>query len=260
MKPGIKSIARIIDPACEDEKKRDEDCIFLDIVKSDNPDELQTEVKLDGDLKLEPLFIRQGDDSLNNRIYIAGPSMTGKSFMASLFAKDYKRQFKKNKIAVFSYCDSDKNLNEENLGKRLQRIKVDEGILDDPLELSECNSRLCIFDDIGGFSDKKITDELTRFANRICNTGRHQNIDLVVTSQMLLHGHASRTLLNGCFQVIGFPHYSGKYQLHEWMKRYLYLPAKTIDKILSVPSRWILINNAVPLYVLHERGAFMLDT
>ncbi len=258
LKKGNKSIARIIDPKIKDDKKKDADAKFIDLVTSDIKDELQTEIVCEEGFKLEPLMVRQGDDKLNNRVYIAGASLSGKSFMATLLAQDYNRQFKKNKVSLFSYVDEDKNLNDKKI-KRFQHVQIDEEILQDPLELDECADRLCIFDDIEAYSDRHVVQSLRDFSTKIVNTGRHHNTDVIITSQQLLKGHQSRDVLNGIFQLISFPQTSTRYALFQYLKRYMFLPKNLIDKVLNVRSRWVLLNLSNPQYVLHENGAFLLN-
>jgi hypothetical protein len=90
------------------------------------------------------------------------------------------------------------------------------------------------------------------------NSGRHDNTDLISISQILLDGKKTKCANTNAFQIVGFPTSGGRYQLHEFLKRYMSLPNVTCEKIISLPTRYVLINNAKPMYVLHDKGAFIL--
>jgi hypothetical protein len=42
------------------------------------------------------------------------------------------------------------------------------------------------------------------------------------------------------------------------LKNYCGFDNKTIDKILNLPSRWVLIGKQYPLYILHEKGVELI--
>jgi hypothetical protein len=259
---GKKSIARIVNKNKKEKtgkgKDKDKDENMLDIIASDNKDELQMEVKLtDKNLELEPLMVRQGDNQMPNRVFIAGQSLCGKTYSAMRLAKDYNKIFPKNKVAVISWVEDDASLNKKKV-KNFVKINIDENILSDPLTLEEFHDKLVIFDDIDAYPDKNVVESLCRFRNSCINAGRHQQIDTICTRQNLLDAHKTRDILNGVFQIMFFPHSASRYQARQWMERYLFLPKKTIDRILNLPSRWVLINTCHPIYCLHQKGAFML--
>jgi hypothetical protein len=130
--------------------------------------------------------------------------------------------------------------------------------LDDPLTIEEFHDKMVILDDIEAFSDKHIIKELEMFANKLVNTGRHHNIDVIICRQKLMAGHKTSDILNGIHQIVCFPKTASRFQLQNYLERYLHLPKKIIKKILDVPSRWVLINTSNPVYCLHQKGAFLI--
>jgi len=269
---GYKSIAKVVK---KEEKKKEEkgkDHVdrkedkkknkvksnkYLYLKDAENNSKPNRNFKLDKpDKILLPLMVRQAGGH-PNRIFIAGASLSGKSYLAMKLAQDYNDLFPKNNVILFSYIKTDNNLNKKNI-KNFKLMRIDEEMLDSPIDLSELNRSCVIFDDIEHFTDKYIREELVRLRTACLNAGRHDNIDVIVCRQNLLDSSKTRDVLNGAFQVIGFPHSSSRYQFSEWLKRYVFLPPSMIKKILNVDSRWCLINNATPPYCLHERGAFLL--
>jgi hypothetical protein len=242
---------------CKDKKKKVFDpSRHLFINKLDAPDVSKPkEYLITGSDKLKPLMCRADDEGHAQRLFIAGGTLCGKSFMASKLAKNYQTQFPKRKVIMFSWVDKDDNYDKI---KNIHRIRVDDSILDDPIDLKELHDSVCIFDDIEHFTDKHIVSELERIRNSAMNAGRHKNIDVIVARQNMLDGHKTKTCLNSAFQVLGFPHSGGRYQLSEFLKKHMSMDKIQIQKILNLPSRWVLVNRSAPPYVLHEKGCFLL--
>lgn len=270
LEQGTKSIATISEKknknkdkdkdkdASKEKKEKKKDVKYLDIIQKDEPTGLQNAVKItDKDLELFPLMVRQGDNAQPNRVFIAGQSLCGKSYFAHMLAKDYNKLFPKNKVAFVSWVKDDSSLNDKKI-KNFCQLDIDEKIIHDPLTLEEMHNKLVIFDDVEALSDKNVKNELFDFRNKCINAGRHEQVDVIVCRQNLLDAHKTRDILNGVFQVVIFPHSASRYQARQWMERYLMLPKRIIDKILNVPSRWVLLNTAHPMYALHSKGAFML--
>jgi len=236
------------------QQERLKKCLFIN--SSDKPLETMPKTfEITSEKVLKPLMIRADNEGHANRVFIAGGTLSGKSYLAAKLAKDYQLQFPKNKVILFSWVDDDKNYKDIN---NLHKIRIDESILDEPISLDELHDSLCIFDDCEHFTDKAIVAELERLRNCCFNAGRHKNIDTICVRQNLLDGHKTKTILNSAFQVVGFPRGAGRYQLGQWLKRHMFMDKQTIDKILNVPSRWVLINKNPP-YILHQKGCFMLN-
>lgn len=204
--------------------------------------------------KITPLHCKTTDGK-SNRINIAGATLSGKSYYAGKIAKDYKKRNPDNKVVLFSAIDNDKHLDDID---GLYRIRCDESILDDPIDPKELHDSLCIFDDINNFGNKFLSEDLNYLRDQLMKGGRHYNTDVISTNQLLLDGVKSKQSLLNSFQVVGFPKTGGRYQLKEFLKRYMSLDKELIDKIINLPSRWVCINRVHPNYVMHEKGVFML--
>ena len=222
-----------------------------------NKKEPNKELFINNDDLLLPVMNRQ-EGGFPNRVFVAGGTLQGKSYIASKLAEDYHKLFPKNKIILFSWVNNDDNYKNLSKLKVFHKMRIDESILENPFTLEELHDSICIFDDIEHFPDKEIRKELERVRDSCVNAGRHENIDVAVARQNLLEGILTKTCLNSSFQVIGFPHSSSRYQLSEFLRRHMRLDNTLIQKILNVPSRWVLINRNTPSYVLHQKGCFLL--
>jgi len=262
--PGVKSIAKIVKKKEDEKVKRDkngkkikEKERVIDLKQGDKKEDLNLEVILDDDqYELRPLWVNH-DGDCPNRMYVCGQSYCGKSYFAGQMAKDYNKLYPKNKVALISYVEDDKSLNDKKI-KNFVQPKIDERILADPLQLDEFHDKLVICDDIEAFSDKGIIKQLEAFQNKLVNTGRHHNIGFICCRQKLMAGHKTSDILNGIHQIVAFPKTASRFQLMNYLDRYLHLPKATIQKIMDVPSRWVLINTSNPVYVLHQKGAFLV--
>ena len=146
---------------------------ILNIYNTDKKDRNKEFILTDPNKTIYPLNVRQGDnDDHVNRIYIAGGTLSGKSFLAGRLARSYNRQFPSRNVILFSWVDND----EAYKGiKNLKKIRIDEEILENPIDLKEEMSKsLVIFDDIEHFNDKDIVKELESIRNSCINAGRHE--------------------------------------------------------------------------------------
>lgn len=250
----------------------------IKLKKSDNKENQEFKLK---DGEIIPYHIKQLNGEFPNRCVITGPSLCGKSYFAKMLADDYYDNYRQDghRIILFTAiprfkdnifaCDECRNKDEDDKNKRrkkiyrcmcskIYRIKCDESILTDPIDLHELSNSLCIFDDIDRHPNKEVAKELNLLRDKIMNSGRHDNIDLLSISQILLDGKKTKTSLTNAFQIVAFPVSGGRYQLKEFLKRYMSLEHNQIEKVLNLPSRWIILNNCEPMYVLHQRGCFIL--
>jgi hypothetical protein len=267
---GFKSIAKVIPSelsgkieSVRDKKERlkkgdmhEEQ--LIDLVSSDNIDDLTQEVVIeDPNLELQPLMVLH-DQNCPNRMYIVGQSYCGKTYQACKMAQDWVNVFPKSKVAYISFNeDDDKSCNDTNI-ENFVKLKISDEVVEDPISLDELHDKLVILDDIDGFSNPKIVKTLETLAKQCINQGRHKAIGTIICRQKLLDGHKSSFILNGVHQVLCFPHSGSRHQVRKYLDKYLSLPKKKIDKILNVPSRWVLINVCNPLYCVHARGEFIV--
>lgn len=203
--------------------------------------------------ELQPLSIRQEND-MPNRTYVGGASLCGKSYLASKIAEDYNELFPDNRVVMFSAVEDDENFDKV---KNFYRIDCDD-IVDEPIELEDLRDTLCIFDDINAFADKDVIKEVNTLRDKIMSTGRHHNIDVVSTAQVTLDGKKSQQCILNNFCYVGFPKSGGRYHLKEYCKKYMALEKDQIDKVLNLPTRWVMLNRVPPQFCMHQKGVFLL--
>lgn len=248
---NFKEIAKIVKKTTDPESnktKYEKTKKALYIIEQDHPfDSPTNRIELKNSEQFFPSAVRQ-ENNHTNRAFLAGGTLSGKSFLANEYAKDYKKKFPKNKVILFSGIEN----NDYDDIRNLHRIRIDESLLDNPISLEELHDSLTIFDDILAVTDKDIQKELCRIRDKTLSAGRHHGIDCLVLQQNLLDGNNSKSSLNNSFQVVAFPKASSKHQFANYLERYHKMKKDDINHMMHKPTRWILMNNVNPMYRLTE--------
>jgi hypothetical protein len=94
----------------------------------------------------------------------------------------------------------------------------------------------------------------------ILEIGRSFGIYCIITSHLVNPNERkdSRTIWNEAHTVTIFPRSGNRHGMNYALKNYIGLDNKMIDKVLSVPSRWVTIGKQYPMYILHEKGAELI--
>ena len=79
---------------------------------------------------------QQIPDTTKNRdiLYITAPSGAGKSTYTLKYLQEYKKKYKQNEIYLFSALTEDETIDQL---KDIKRIKVDETLVSDPIDIKE---------------------------------------------------------------------------------------------------------------------------
>lgn len=218
--------------------------------------------KVFNDRKKKEIVIHDGtlipvpDKKLDREVnYIAGPSGSGKSTYVSKYAEEYKKMYPKNDITVFSRLAKDKAIDK----LKPQRVMIDEELLEDPIDAQEeLADSCCIFDDIDTIRNKELREAVQETRDDILETGRHAKITCLCTSHQLMNYSKTRTLLNESTSCTFFPKSGSTYHIKRFLKEYCGLDRKDIQKILNLPSRWVMIHKSYPQYVVYQQGAYLL--
>lgn len=206
-----------------------------------------------------------------SKLFIAGASLSGKSYLASKIARAFMANHPKGyRIVLISALASDKCFDdiERIIGEeRFVRLPVDDETFneDTPISLSDVRGdpskwkgALVIIDDHLSASSKKAVKAAERLKDSILQAGRHYGLSLILCQQQMLNAHQSRTTLTNVFQVCGYPASSGRHSLIAFQKKYMAMTDAQIADNMAIPSRWLLFNRVNPMFVMHERGCFLL--
>tara|TARA_R110000850_G_scaffold41987_1_gene108190 strand:- start:47 stop:982 length:936 start_codon:yes stop_codon:yes gene_type:complete len=186
---------------------------------------------------------------------IGGMSGSGKSYFTAECAKQYHRQYPKHKIILFS------NKTEDPVFDRLayiDRIKIDDSIIDDPITMLELSNSLCIFDDVECNPNKDIEKEVERIIALCLQQGRSSKCSIIMITHQLNNGAKTKLILTECHSVTLFPSTVTTYSLNYLLNKYFGFDKTQIKKIKTLPSRWATIHKCPPT-VVYSSGAFICD-
>ena len=112
---------------------------------------------------------QQIPDTTKNReiLYITAPSGAGKSTYTLKYLQEYKKKYKQNEIYLFSALTEDETIDQL---KDIKRIKVDETLVSDPLDIIEFKHSCVVFDDIDVIGNKHIREAVFKILNQILGT------------------------------------------------------------------------------------------
>ncbi len=203
------------------------------------------------DGKLEPI---PNLDKIE-RLYVAGPSDSGKSTYAAMYISNFLCLNPDKKFYIFSRVEKDDVLDELDP----IRIVINDELLNNPISPEELKNSIVLFDDIDTIQSKKIADIVRRLRDDLLETGRHEKAYVVAVSHQLLNYKHTRQLLNESTSVTFFPCSGSDYHIKRFLKTYCGLDEANIKKILKLPSRWVTLYKTYPMYVLYEKGCFLIS-
>ncbi len=191
------------------------------------------------------------------RCYVCGSTGSGKSTWVVNFCKEIllRAGNRKKKIFVFSVLTEDETLDKLH---DILRVKIDESLIDDPIELDELKNSIVIFDDIETFSNKKYRDAVANLRDQCLSEGRHHNICTLCTNHQITDYKKTRNMLAESEYITFFPQSGGTNNIQRLLKTYIGLSKEEIEKIMALPSRWVTIFNRYPLACISENSVFLL--
>lgn len=143
-------------------------------------------------------------------------------------------------------------------GGEIRYVRIDDELVEDPIDPEELNKSLVIFDDIDTIPDKEQREYVTQLRNDLLETGRHVKCTMVNTSHHLTDYKRTRTLLNESTSVTFYPRMGGCSQIKRYLSVYAGMTRQQIDRILNLPSRWVTISRTAPMWVLYDRGCYLV--
>lgn len=220
-------------------------------VKKQYDELIKKEFKIYDDGVIQPIPNVEKD---SERMYVAGPTDSGKTYYVSKYVTEFKKLFPDKKIYLISDVSKDHLL--DDLVKRIEFN--DEEFVSDPISPEELKNSLVIFDDIDSIQNKTLFKSVEALRDSLLRRGRHENISVIVTSHLLNCGNSSRIIMNECSSFTIYPKSGSTHAITYLLKKYCGFNASMINKIFSLPSRWVTIYKNFPIYVLYEKGAFLL--
>jgi GTPase SAR1 family protein len=155
----------------------------IDMHKSQHKTKITSEINSEADVW--PIFHRPKQQNI--RIYIAGQSGVGKSYLTAKILENYVKVYTTQRIIIFSALEDDPAYDKNpKLMNKIQRIMVDDANIAELSQIKEeqlANS-LVLFDDF--YSSNKLGKVINDLKNTVLRRGRHYDTDVIVISDNLL--------------------------------------------------------------------------
>lgn len=180
-------------------------------------------------------------------IYCHGPSGSGKSTLVRKYAYEYKLLHPNNQIYVISKIEGDESFGDMDY----LQIPIEHEVLNS-LESKTFLNSLVVFDDTDTVSDKKLREKVDNLKDMIAQEGRHYNTTAFICTHMACNYQKTRILLNECQKFIVFPQSGGKKQAKNMFVNYGGITNKKYELIAKEPSRWCMLNNTYPNYLVFD--------
>ena len=190
------------------------------------------------------------------RIYAAGPSDSGKSHWCGCYIEEWVKEFPDRFIFLFSDVEKDAALDKF---KNLKRVKINEELLSKPLKSTDFpNGSLCIFDDIDSIQDEKILKAVETLRDHLLRRARHEGIYVIVSNHLITDYKKTRIILNEISAFTFFPKSGSTHGIVYALKKYCGLNIAQVNKIFSLNSRWVTVYKNYPMYVVYNKGLYLL--
>ena len=209
------------------------------------------------------------------KLYVSGPSGAGKSTYVARWLAEYRRMFKEpvavavetqdgiaeavkrvpQPVYIFSSVGEDPPLDRQHP----IRIALNEELLLDPIEPTEFSDSAVLFDDVGALSDVSMRKYLQSLQDLMLEISRHHRTRMIITSHLTCNYGATRRVLTEMTSLTIYPHAGSTRGIRRVLEEYVGLEKHEINKLLKLPSRWVTIYMLTPQYVIHERGAYVLN-
>ena len=197
------------------------------------------------------------DDTTERTIwYISGPSGSGKSFYTSNVIKEYLKQHPKNDIVLFSAVNEDESLDKF---KNLKRVRIDDNLVDDPIQPEDLRDTFVIADDIDSIGNKKHREAVFTIINRILQEGRHHNIHCAITNHLPTNGRDTRMILNESHIVVVFLYSGSARGIKYLLENYVGLSKYDIEKCKMEKSRATTIFKNYPQIAMSDKKIWVLS-
>lgn len=206
--------------------------------------------------RIEPIL------DMDNRdiSYIAGPSGSGKTSFAVMLIKRFLKVHPDKDFYLFSRTDYRTDPAFSKM--RINQVMIDGTLVTDPIDITQELSDGCIvlFDDCNTIQDDKIKKSVDKLLSDILEVGRKLCIWTIITNHLVIPNEKkiARTILNELHSLTVFPKSGSAQQISYVLKQYFGLSRQQIENIIQLPSRWVTIHKNYPMYVLYEKGAYIL--
>lgn len=211
--------------------------------------------------RLIPLF--EPVDGKIKQVVITGPSGIGKTRLAGLIIRKHIEEFPTSRIYIFTSLDSDPSLDNILPEHMVERILLDEQLLEFDSARIEPDS-IVLFDDVetingSGYDPKtakNIIKKMEQIRDEAITTFRHNGVKLIINIIHDLMSYKSTKKLNLESQyLIWFNNAGNRPQIKRLLMAHWGLDESQIKQAFDLPnSTWVLYSRIYPQYFMWKEG------
>jgi hypothetical protein len=191
-------------------------------------------------------------DRERDTIYICGSAGSGKSYWTGQYCKEYYKRNKDHPIYLISEGSADPALDDL---KNLQRVKVCDEMLEDPIEWTEFENCLVIFDDIDAYTGK-LKKYIYSLLDKLLKNSRKKGVSVIMTSHSCT-GLELKAVLNESNVIVFFMKNYNR-SLKYLLESYVGLNKDGIKKLMGNKSRWTAFVKSYPNVIIQEKNLFTI--
>lgn len=211
------------------------------------------------DIKYSMRFSPTKEKDQNMRMVIIGPSGSGKTTFAKNLIMDYKKQYPKKPVYLFSRHTEDKSIDD---AKPTRVIITEQDIVDSVksrtpvLTNKHLANSLVIFDDTYSSESKLLNKFWDSLATDLYQNGRKLGIDLI----FIMHNtdySRTRFLMSESTEFVLFLRSGSNAMFRRILESYIGIKDKSvIEMLFTLPSRYAIFSNSAPIFVMTENQVF----
>ena len=202
----------------------------------------------DGTFQLIPDKKRDRDT-----IMVVGSAGSGKSFFVGMYLNEYKRIHKNNPIYLISEGKEDPALDKV---KGLKRIKLDDGLLEEPIQYDEFKDCCVVFDDTDALTGK-LGKYIYSLRDKLLKNARKNKVSVITTNHTCT-GQELKAVLNESDTIVFFMKNYNR-ALKYLLENYVGLNKEGIKNLKKNKSRWTCFIKSYPNVIIQEKNITTLE-
>jgi len=179
-------------------------------------------------------------------MYIAGTSGSGKSFFTAEYVKQYHKYYPNNAVYLITEGEDEPAFHGMNYIKKVNL----EGIEDDPLDYTEFEDTLVIFDDIDAMRGK-LGKYINELRDKLLKNSRKKRVSVISTSHSFT-GKELQSCLNESQYIVFFLSNYNK-SMKYLLESYIGLSKEGISQLRKTRSRWCCFVKSYPNVIIQEK-------
>ncbi len=188
------------------------------------------------------------EDRDRDTIYICGSAGSGKSYWTGEYCKEYYKRNKNNPIYLISEGTADPALDDL---KNLKRVKVDDSLIDDPIDWKEFDNCLVIADDVDAYKGR-LKKTIYDLIDKLLKNARKNKVTVIMTSHSCT-GLELKAVLNEANVIVFFPRNWNR-SLKYLLESYVGLDKNAVKKLFRNKSRWCAFVKSYPNIIIQEKN------